>query len=90
MQPRLAQYPKIDLGYGENDPMALSAYLAAGARKDIKFIGVNGLAIPDGGIRAVQLGQRSAKFVLDTTEVTAADAAALYKHHDFSQTAASQ
>jgi ribose transport system substrate-binding protein len=104
--------------YGENDPMALGAYLAAAGanRKDIKFIGVDGLAIPDGGIRAVQLGQLSATFVyptgakeaagyaeaivhhqpvkhhltLDTTEVTAANAAALYKQYDFSQTAASR
>jgi ribose transport system substrate-binding protein len=118
MQQWLAQYPKIDLVYGENDPMALGAYLAAAGanRKDIKFIGVDGLAIPDGGIRAVQLGQLSATFVyptgakeaadyaeaivhhqpvkhhltLDTTEVTAANAAALYKQYDFSQTAASR
>jgi ribose transport system substrate-binding protein len=115
MQQWLAQYSKIDLVYGENDPMALGAYLAAAGanRKDIKFIGVDGLAIPDGGIRAVQLGQLSATFVyptgakeaadyaeaivhrqpvkhhltLDTTEVTAANAAALYKQYDFSQTA---
>jgi ribose transport system substrate-binding protein len=115
MQQWLAQYPKIDLVYGENDPMALGAYLAAAGanRKEIKFIGVDGLAIPDGGIRAVQLGQLSATFVyptgakeaadyaealvhkqpvkhhltLDTTEVTAANAAALYKQYDFSQAA---
>jgi ribose transport system substrate-binding protein len=115
MQQWLAQYPKINLVYGENDPMALGAYLAAAGanRKDIKFIGVDGLAIPDGGIRAVQLGQLSATFVyptgakeaadyaeaivhhqpvkhhltLDTTEVTAENAAALYKQYDFSRTA---
>jgi ribose transport system substrate-binding protein len=117
MQQWLAQYPKIDLVYGQNDPMALGAYLAAagaGRAKDIKFIGVDGLAIPDGGIRAVQLGQLSATFIyptgakeaaeyaeaivhhqpvqhhwtLSTTEVTTANAAALYKQYDFSQTAA--
>jgi ribose transport system substrate-binding protein len=103
VQQWLAQYPKIDLVYGENDPMALGAYLAAaGANR--------------GGIRAVQLGRLSATFVyppgakeaafyaeaivhhqpvkhhltLDTTEVTAANAAALYKQYDFSQTAASR
>ncbi len=118
MQQWLAQYPKIDLVYGQNDPMALGAYLAAdGAHraKEMKFIGVDGLAIPDGGIRAVQLGQLAATFVyptgakeaadyveaivhhkavehhltLNTTEVTAANAATLYKQYDFSAMAGS-
>ena len=60
MQQWLSQYKKIDLVYAENDPMALGAYLAAagvGRAKQIKFIGTDGLAIPDGGIRAVQLGE---------------------------------
>ncbi len=116
MQQWLAQYPKIDLVYGQNDPMALGAYLAAsgaGRAKAMKFIGIDGLAIPDGGIRAVQLGELAATFIyptgaksaadyaenivhhrpvehhltLDTTEVTPANAAALYKQYDFSKIA---
>ncbi len=69
MQQFLARYKKIDLVYGENDPMALGAYLAAsaaGRAKQIKFIGVDGLAIPDGGIRAVQLGQLARTFIYPT------------------------
>ncbi|MGP3960246.1 substrate-binding domain-containing protein [Nonomuraea sp. 3N208] len=76
MQQWLAQHPKIDLVYGHNDPMALGAYLAAkaaGKAEQIKFIGIDGLAIPDGGIRAVQLGQLSATFIYPTGAEEAAD-----------------
>ncbi|RVX41605.1 monosaccharide ABC transporter substrate-binding protein (CUT2 family) [Nonomuraea polychroma] len=76
MQQWLAQHPKIDLVYGHNDPMALGAYLAAkaaGKAEQIKFIGIDGLAIPDGGIRAVQLGQLSATFIYPTGAQEAAD-----------------
>ncbi len=76
MQQWLNQYPKIDLVYGENDPMALGAYLAAAAvnkTSSIKFIGTDGLAIPDGGIRAVQQGQLAATFVYPTGAKEAAD-----------------
>ncbi|MEJ7651084.1 MAG: substrate-binding domain-containing protein [Nakamurella sp.] len=60
---------KIDLVYAHNDPMALGAYLAASAankQTDIKFIGIDGLAIPDGGIRAVEQGQLAGTFVYPT------------------------
>jgi ribose transport system substrate-binding protein len=76
MQQWLAQYPKIDLVYGENDPMALGAYLAAAGehRADsMKFIGTDGLAIPDGGIRAVQRGQLAGTFIYPTCAKEAAD-----------------
>lgn len=76
MQQWLAQYPKIDLVYGQNDPMALGAYLAAsavGRAKQIKFTGIDGLAIPDGGIRAVQQGQLAATFIYPTCAKEAAD-----------------
>ncbi|MFI6322448.1 substrate-binding domain-containing protein [Nonomuraea sp. NPDC050556] len=76
MQQWLAQHPKIDLVYGHNDPMALGAYLAAnaaGRAGQIKFIGIDGLAIPDGGIRAVQLGQLAATFVYPTGAQEAAE-----------------
>ncbi|MEU6786113.1 substrate-binding domain-containing protein [Nonomuraea angiospora] len=76
MQQWLAQHQQIDLVYGHNDPMALGAYLAAqaaGKADKIKFIGIDGLAIPDGGIRAVQLGQLSATFIYPTGAQEAAD-----------------
>jgi ribose transport system substrate-binding protein len=76
MQQWVAQYPKIDLVYAENDPMALGAYLAAAGQnkaKNIKFIGTDGLAIPDGGIRAVQQGQLAGTFIYPTCAKEAAD-----------------
>jgi ribose transport system substrate-binding protein len=69
MQQWLSRYPKIDLVYAENDPMALGAYLAAagaGKAEKMHFIGTDGLAIPDGGIRAVQQGKLDATFIYPT------------------------
>jgi ribose transport system substrate-binding protein len=81
MQQWLAQPQKIDLVYGENDDMALGAVLAAqgaGKADQIKFIGIDGLAIPTGGIRAVQLGQMYTTFIYPTgAEQAAATAEAL-------------
>lgn len=76
MQQWLQGGTKIDLVYAENDPMALGAYLAAagaGKQKDIKFIGTDGLAIPDGGIRAVQQGQLAGTFIYPTGATEAVD-----------------
>ena len=66
MQQWLATYPKIDLVYAQNDEMALGAYLAAtaaGRQNQMKFIGIDGLAIPSGGIRAVQQGKLATTFI---------------------------
>lgn len=74
----LARGLKIDLVYAENDPMALGAYLAAtakGTQDSIKFIGTDGLAIPDGGIRAVQQGKLAGTFIYPTGAEEAAKAA---------------
>ena len=76
MQQWLSTGQHIDLVYGQNDEMALGAYnAAAGAGKasQIKFIGTDGLAIPTGGIRAVQLGQLYTTFVYPTCAQQAAD-----------------
>lgn len=84
MQQWLSQYPKIDLVYSQNDPMALGAYLAAASvnrAKQMKFIGTDGLAIPDGGIRAVQQGQLAATFIYPTCAKQAADYAENLVHH---------
>jgi ribose transport system substrate-binding protein len=63
--------------------MALGAYLAAKAQHregSMKFVGIDGLAIPDGGIRAVQLGELSSTFVYPTCAKEAADTADALAH----------
>jgi ribose transport system substrate-binding protein len=82
MQQWLAQPTKIDLVYAENDDMALGAVLAAqGAnKKDIKFIGIDGLAIPTGGIRAVQQGSMLCTFIYPTGAEQAAATAEKLAH----------
>jgi len=65
----LQQGTKIDLVYGQNDDMALGAILAAqsaGKADQMKFIGIDGLAIPTGGIRAVRQGQMLTTFIYPT------------------------
>ncbi len=64
--------------------MALGAYLAAsaaGRANQMKFIGIDGLAIPDGGIRAVQQGQLATTFIYPTCAKEAADTAEKLAHH---------
>ena len=65
----LQVYDDIDLFYCLNDPMAEGAYIAArnaGREGDIYFIGVDGLATPDGGIRSVMDGRLSLSMVYPT------------------------
>lgn len=64
--------------------MALGAYLAAagvGRAKQMQFIGTDGLAIPDGGIRAVQLGELATTFIYPTAALQAAQTAEKIVHH---------
>ncbi|MGO1561403.1 binding protein/LacI transcriptional regulator [Actinomycetales bacterium JB111] len=59
----------IDVFYAHNDPMAEGAYLAAqaaGRDGEIEFVGIDGLPIPSGGIRAVEDERLSATFVYPT------------------------
>ncbi|GAA4213000.1 substrate-binding domain-containing protein [Actinocatenispora rupis] len=80
----LAQGQHLDLVYAQNDPMALGAYLAAssaGKEKSMKFIGTDGLAIPDGGIRAVQQGQLAGTFIYPTCAKQAAETVNALLHH---------
>ena len=68
----------IDVIYAHNDPMAEGAYLAAkaaGREKEIKFIGIDALPIPSGGIKAVEEGRLSATFTYPTNGKEAIDAA---------------
>ena len=69
MENALQRFDKIDLVFGQNDPMAMGAYLAAkdvGREKDIHFIGIDGLPGPGGGIQAVADGQLNATFIYPT------------------------
>jgi ribose transport system substrate-binding protein len=68
----------IDVVYAHNDPMAEGAYLAAksaGREKEMKFIGIDALPIPSGGIKAVEEGRLSATFTYPTNGKEAIDAA---------------
>ena len=78
MDALLKANPKIDVVYAHNDPMAEGAYLAAkaaGREKEMKFIGIDALPIPSGGIKAVEQGRLSATFTYPTNGKEAVDAA---------------
>lgn len=83
MQQWVAKGDKIDLVYSQNDDMALGAQLAlAGAGKaSIPIIGIDGLAIPTGGIRAVQQGQMLTTFVYPTCAQQAVDTVVKLMHN---------
>ena len=68
----------IDVVYAHNDPMAEGAYLAAksaGRAEELKFIGIDALPVPSGGIKAVMDGRLSATFVYPTGGQEAIDTA---------------
>lgn len=74
----LKAQPQFDVLYSHNDPMAEGAYLAAeeaGRAKDIKFLGIDALPIPSGGIKAVEQDRLSATFVYPTGGAEAIEAA---------------
>jgi len=69
----------IDAVYAHNDPMAEGAYLAAESADradDLKFIGIDALPVPSGGIKAVMDGRLSATFVYPTGGQEAIDTVA--------------
>ncbi|MBV8933435.1 MAG: substrate-binding domain-containing protein [Kutzneria sp.] len=69
MDALLKAHPDIQAVYAENDEMAEGAYLAAqsvGRAGDIRFIGIDGLPIAAGGIKAVEAGRLAATFVYPT------------------------
>lgn len=70
--------PDIQVLYSHNDPMAEGAYLAAksaGRDQSVKFIGIDALPIPSGGIKAVEQGRLSATFVYPTAGKEAVETA---------------
>lgn len=69
---------EIDLFFALNDPMAEGAYIAAknaGREKDMMFVGVDGLATPDGGIKSVMDGRLSLSMVYPTGGAEAIESA---------------
>jgi len=65
---RIAELPKIDVVIAQNDAMAFGAWKAAvsAGRKDIKFIGIDGLPGSKGGIELVRSGVLTATFTCPT------------------------
>lgn len=69
MENALQRFDNINLVFGQNDPMAMGAYLAAknvGRAKDMYFIGIDGLPGPGGGIEAVADGELNGTFIYPT------------------------
>jgi ribose transport system substrate-binding protein len=69
MEMALQAHDKIDLVYAHNDPMAYGAWLAAkqvGREGEIKFIGIDALPGPDGGVKMVLDGKLAATFYYPT------------------------
>lgn len=78
MDALLKSHPEIDAVYSQNDPMAEGAYLAAetaGRVQDMEFVGIDGLPIESGGIKAVEQGRLAATFVYPTGGEEAVEAA---------------
>jgi galactofuranose transport system substrate-binding protein len=66
--PRIREIPDIDVIFAQNDAMAFGAWKAATAagRRGIRFIGIDGLPGPTGGIELVRSGVLSATFTCPT------------------------
>jgi galactofuranose transport system substrate-binding protein len=65
---RIRELPDIDVVFAQNDAMAFGAWRVATAagRTGIKFIGIDGLPGPKGGIELVRTGVLSATFTCPT------------------------
>lgn len=65
---KLRQWPKVDVVFAHNDPMALGAYKASSAlgKQGIRFIGIDGLSGPGGGIQLVKDKVLAATFIYPT------------------------
>ena len=79
MRARIRQaHPDIQVLFSHNDPMAEGAYLAAkaaGLERSMKFVGIDGLPIPSGGIKAVEQGRLSATLIYPTAGKEAVETA---------------
>ncbi len=69
--------PRVDVVYGQNDPMAEAAYISAEnagrTLGDMLFVGIDGLPTPDGGIRSVLAGRIGVTYVYPTGGAEAID-----------------
>jgi ribose transport system substrate-binding protein len=77
MDALLKSHSGVQAVYAQNDPMAEGAWLAAqsAGEQDLKFVGIDGLPIPSGGIKAVEAGRLSATFVYPTGGAEAVETA---------------
>ncbi|WP_052487908.1 substrate-binding domain-containing protein [Gordoniibacillus kamchatkensis] len=68
MREQLRKWPDVDVVFAHNDPMALGAYKAASAlgRQGIRFVGIDGLSGPGGGIQLVNRKVLQATFIYPT------------------------
>lgn len=69
---------EVDLIFALNDPMAEGAYIAAknaGRLDEMKFVGVDGLPTPDGGIKSVIDGRLSMTMIYPTGGAEAIESA---------------
>ncbi|WP_328608357.1 substrate-binding domain-containing protein [Amycolatopsis sp. NBC_00345] len=73
----LKAHPDAQAIFSENDPMAEGARLAAqnAGKPDLPIVGIDGLPVPEGGIKAVEAGRLSATFVYPTGGAEAVAAA---------------
>jgi ribose transport system substrate-binding protein len=73
----LKAHPDVQAIYSQNDPMAEGARLAAqnAGKPDLPITGIDGLPVPDGGIKAVEAGRLTATFVYPTGGAEAVAAA---------------
>lgn len=64
----LKAHPDVNVVYSHNDPMGEAAKIAAdnAGKPDIKIIGIDGLPIEAGGIKAVEAGRLAGTFVYPT------------------------
>ncbi|WP_033289658.1 substrate-binding domain-containing protein [Amycolatopsis jejuensis] len=73
----LKAHPDAQAIFSENDPMAEGARIAAqnAGRADLPIVGIDGLPVPEGGLKAVEAGRLSATFIYPTGGAEAVAAA---------------
>ncbi|OZM72192.1 ABC transporter substrate-binding protein [Amycolatopsis antarctica] len=73
----LKAHPDVNVIYSHNDPMGEAAQIAAqnAGKPDMKVVGIDGLPIEAGGIKAVEAGRLAATLVYPTGGKEAIDAA---------------
>jgi ABC-type sugar transport system substrate-binding protein len=84
MKKKLPDWPHIDVVFAHNDPMALGVYKAAEAlgRKEIKFVGIDGLPGQWGGLQLVRQKVLQATFIYPTGGKEAVQSALRILNHE--------